>query len=110
MFLLCISENLGSLLYCLQEKIERPPFRKDYIHYLQPTCTFKCTEYKGKIEEDIFSEGYIYLIQPIYIRGQIGTHQRFCLQLKCEMHNIKSLACADLYPNVDRLFRMYIAL
>ena len=33
--------------------------------------------YKGKIEKDIFSEGNIHLIQPIYIKASIGTHQRF---------------------------------
>ena len=39
------------------------------------------TGYKEKIEEGMFSEGYIHLIQPICIRAQTGTHQRFCLQL-----------------------------
>ena len=39
------------------------------------------TGYKGKIEEDMFSESYIHLMHPVYIRVQNGTHQRFCLQL-----------------------------
>ena len=37
--------------------------------------------YKGKIEGDMFLEGYIHLIQPAYIRVQTTQLQKFCLQL-----------------------------
>ena len=56
----------------------------DNIHTLLHLEISACTAhtwYKGKIEEYIISEGYIHIIQPIYIRIQIGTHQGFCLQL-----------------------------
>ena len=51
------------------------------ILHLEISTYTAYTGYKGKIEEDMFLEGYIHLIQPIYIRVQISIQQRFCLQL-----------------------------
>ena len=50
---------------------------------LEITAYTAYTGYKGKIEEDMFSEGYIYLIQPIYIRTQIRHAKEFAANILC---------------------------
>ena len=91
----------------IKAHLEHRSFSKDNVHCLQPiyimlqvgkitylmitddililhfeiTAYTAYTWYKWKIEEDMFLERYIHLIQSINIRVQISTHQRFCLQL-----------------------------
>ena len=54
---------------------------KILILHLEISTYTAYTGYKVKIEKDMFLEGYIHLIQPIYIRVQISTHQRFCVKV-----------------------------
>ena len=51
------------------------------IVHLEISAYTANTGYKGKKEEDMFSKGYIHLVQPICIRAQIATHQNFCPQI-----------------------------
>ena len=67
------------------------------ILHLEISAYTAYTGNKGKTEEDMFSEGYIHPIQPIYIRVQISTQQRFCLQLIFYvMHLRKSIYTVDI--------------
>ena len=97
----------GYTAYIAYKRNKKATFCKDYVHcllpiyillqvgtiaylvitennlilYLEISAYNAYTGYKRKLEEDIFSEGYIHLLQPIYIRVRIGKHQRLCLQL-----------------------------